>query len=57
MKQKYPSAYYCYVSRAGCPTEHYMMVAGIRTRHATKEEVIRLCKKHNAEHSLPNVTL
>jgi len=52
MIQKYPSAYYCHIG-----TEHYMMCEGIRSRHVTKEEVIGLCKKYNAEHNLPNVTL
>ena len=57
MKQKYPSAYYCYIQHAGYPTEHYMMAGSIRSRHETKEEVIALCKKYNAEHNLPNITL
>ena len=57
MKQKYPSAYHCYIQHAGYPTEHYMMAGSIRSRHETKEEVIALCKKYNAEHNLPNVTL
>ena len=57
LTQKYPSAYYCYVPQIGAPTIHYMMCEGIRTRHSTKEEVIELCKKYNAEHNLPNVTL
>jgi len=34
-----------------------MMADGIRTRHSTKEEVIAMCKKYNAERNLPNVTL
>lgn len=57
MNQKYPSAYYCYIQHAGYPTEHYMMFGGIRSRHETKEEVITLCKKVNAKHNLPNITL
>ena len=57
MIQKYPSAYYCYIQHPGCECEHYMMFEGIRTRHSTKGEVIELCKKINAEHGLPNVTL
>ena len=57
VKQKYPSAYYCYIQHAGYPTEHYMMAGSIRSRHETKEEVIELCKKYNAAHNLPNVTL
>ena len=57
LEQKYKSAYYCWVSRPGYPMEHYMMFMGIRTRHSTKEEVIDLCKKINAENNLPNITL
>ena len=57
MVQKYPSAYYCSIQHRGCPTEHYMMSGGIRSQHSSKEEVIALCKKYNAAHNLPNVTL
>jgi hypothetical protein len=57
MEQKYTSAYYCWIQHRGCEVEHYMMFQGVRTRHSTKEEVIELCKKTNAEHGLPNVTL
>ena len=57
MIQKYPSAYYCYRQYPGYPSEHYMMCEGIQTRHSTKEEVIELCKKYNAKHNLPNITL
>lgn len=55
--QKYKSAYYCYIQTPGYPTEHYMMFEGIRSRHETMAEVIALCRKINAEHKLPNVTL
>lgn len=57
LTQKYTSAYYCYIQRPGCDTEHYMMSSGIRSRHGSKEEVIELCKRYNALHNLPNVTL
>ena len=45
--QKYPWAYYCWVSHPGCETEHYMMHKGIRTRHGSRAEVEALCKKAN----------
>jgi hypothetical protein len=57
LKQKYPSAYYCYRQDYGYPVHHYMMADGIQTQHSTKAEVIELCKKYNAKHNLPNVTL
>jgi len=57
MKQKYLSAYYCYRQHPGYPIHHFMMANGIQTQHSTKEEVIDLCKKYNAKHNLPNVTL
>jgi hypothetical protein len=51
--QKYPSAYYAYV---GVDT-HYVMFEGIRTRHATKDEALRICEETNARHGLPDVNV
>lgn len=56
MKQKYPSAYYCFIKTNGGTREHYMMFKGIRTRHNSKEEVIAQCDKVNKQYNLPNVT-
>jgi hypothetical protein len=52
LKQKYPSAYYCYRQDYGYPIHHYMMADGIQTQHSTKEEVIHYTVETYAWESL-----
>lgn len=51
--QKYPSAYYAYVGT----DKHYVMFEGIRTRHGTKDDALRVCEGINARHGLPDVNV
>lgn len=53
--QKWHSAYYCWVNHPS-GIEHYMMSDGIKTRHSSKDEVIKLCNSYNAKHGLPTIT-
>lgn len=53
LEQKYKSAYYTHVGS----TEHYMMFEGIRTRHSSEDEALRLCEETNRRHNLPNINV
>lgn len=56
-KQKSESAYYCWIPGYGSEVEHYVMFRGIRTRHATEDEALRICEKTNDRYGLPHVNV
>jgi len=52
LEQKYESAYYLHIR-----DEHYVMFDGIRTRHATQDEALRICEEINDRYGLPHVNV